>query len=68
MLKSLTDGFEKDKKEEQEKLDQRSEVKKRIQKQNEKLIKQIKKQFKEHVVTIQKKEEIREHDRIVDQV
>jgi len=39
MLKSLKDGFEKEKKQDQEKLDWRGEVKKRIQKQNEKLIK-----------------------------
>jgi len=40
MLKDLNDKFEH---QNQEKLDQHFEVKKRIQKQNEKLIKQIKK-------------------------
>ena len=43
MLKSLKDGFENEKKQGQEKLDWRGEVKKRIKKQNDKLIKQINK-------------------------
>ena len=54
MLKDLNDKFEHQNK---EKLDQHFEVKKRIQKQNEKLIKQIKKQFKDHVVAIKEKDE-----------
>jgi len=43
MLKSLKDGFEKESRQVQEKLDWRGEVKKRIQKKNEKLINKIKK-------------------------
>ena len=62
MLKILTDGFEQDSKQEQEKLDQRINMKKRIQKENEKLIKKIKKQFREHVAAIKEKDE---HDGLV---
>ena len=63
MLKSLKDGFEKEKKQDQEKLDWRGEVKKRIQKQNEKLIKQINRQFKEHVAVIKEVEKGDNFDR-----
>ena len=57
LLKFLSDGYEKTNICNQEKLNQRIAVKKRVEKENSKFLKIMRKQFNDHVAVLEGKED-----------